>query len=163
MPLHGLRSGLRQDFVFDPRQDHYRCPGGKTLMQHRRNFTRPRSGVTKANLRLYRASQSDCQGCALKERCCPGQPMRKVSRDINEAARDHTRSLMETKAYRISRAERKKIETLFGEAKSLLSMDRLRLRGLSGAHDEFLLTATVQNLMRLANRTAIPPPSPAAA
>ena len=70
---------------------------------------------------------------------------------------------METKAYRISRAERKKIETLFGEAKSTLSMARLRLRGLSGARDEFHLTATVQNLMRLANRIAIPPPRPAVA
>ncbi len=81
-------------------------------------------------------------------------------RDANEEARDHTRRLMETKAYRISRAERKKIETLFGEAKSILSMVRLRLRGLSGARDEFLLTATVQNLKRLANRTARPPPQP---
>ena len=89
--------------------------------------------------------------------------MRKVSRDINEAARDHTRTLMETKAYRISRAERKKIETLFGEAKSLLSMDRLRLRGLTGARDEFLLTATVQNLKRLAHHSTIPPPQPSAA
>jgi hypothetical protein len=70
---------------------------------------------------------------------------------------------MESEAYRTSRAERKKIETLFGEAKSILSMDRLRLRGLTGARDEFLLTATVQNLMRLANRIAIPPPQPSAA
>ena len=38
---------------------------------------------------------------------------------------------METKAYRISRAERKKIETHFGEAKHILSMVRLRLRAPS--------------------------------
>jgi hypothetical protein len=37
-------------------------------------------------------------------------------------------------------------------------MVRLRLRGLSGARDEFLLTATVQNLKRLAAHTARPPP-----
>ena len=67
---------------------------------------------------------------------------------------------METKAYRISQAKRKKIETLFGEAKSILSMVKLRLRGLAGARDEFLLTATAQNLKRLANRTARPPPQP---
>jgi hypothetical protein len=35
-------------------------------------------------------------------------------------------------------------------AKQALSLVRLRLRGLSGARDEFLLTATVQNLKRLA-------------
>ncbi len=67
---------------------------------------------------------------------------------------------METEAYAASNAERKKIERLFGEAKQILSMIRLRLRGLTGARDEFLLTATVQNLKRLANHTARPPPRP---
>ena len=32
----------------------------------------------------------------------------------------------------------------------ILRLDRLRLRGLSGARDEVLLTATAQNLRRLA-------------
>lgn len=67
---------------------------------------------------------------------------------------------METEAYALSSGERKKIEALFGEAKHILSMARLRLRGLTGAHDEFLLTATVQNLKRLANHTTRPPPQP---
>jgi hypothetical protein len=46
---------------------------------------------------------------------------------------------MQTEAYRVSRSARKKIETLFGEAKHIHSLVRLRLRGLSGARDEFLL------------------------
>ena len=54
----------------------------------------------------------------------------------------------------------KRSEALFGEAKHILSMVRLRLRGLTGARDEFLLTATVQNLKRLAAHTARPPPRP---
>jgi hypothetical protein len=33
----------------------------------------------------------------------------------------------------VSRVEREKIETLFGEAKHILSLVRLRLRGISGA------------------------------
>jgi hypothetical protein len=65
---------------------------------------------------------------------------------------------MESEAYALSRGERKKIETLFGEAKHILSMVRLRLRGLAGARDEFLLTAIVQNLKRLAKHTTRPPP-----
>ncbi len=47
---------------------------------------------------------------------------------------------METEAYAASGIERKKIETLFGEAKHILALTRMRLRGLSGARDEFLLT-----------------------
>ncbi len=58
---------------------------------------------------------------------------------------------------------RKKIERLFGDAKRNLGLTRLRLRGLTGAGDEFLLAATVQNLKRLIKHTGIPPPVPMAA
>jgi hypothetical protein len=70
---------------------------------------------------------------------------------------------MGTEAYGVSSIERKRIERLFGEAKHILSMVRLRLRGLTGARDEFLLTATIQNLKRLAQHSTIPPPQPSAA
>ena len=143
---------MRADFNYDKERDIYICPAGKTL----KTTGRMSDGKTL----YYRASKLDCDLCPFKMKCCPKSPERRLSRDINEAARDYTRALMETKAYRISRAERKKIETLFGEAKSILSMVRLRLRGLTGARDEFLLTATVQNLKRLVDRTARPPPQP---
>lgn len=39
---------------------------------------------------------------------------------------------------------------LFAHLKRILKLDRLRLRGLSGAQDEFLLAATAQNLQRMA-------------
>ncbi len=113
---------------------------------------------------LYdRASKFDCQRCPLKARCCPNSPVRRVQRDVNEQARDVARFLMGTEAYLQSGRERKKIETLFADVKRNLGLTRLRLRGLTGARDEFLLVATVQNLRRLAKLTAIPPPRPVAA
>ncbi len=142
----------RGDFIYDEARDRYICPGGKALTTTGR--------LHADNTYRYRASKRDCDACALKPRCCPNTPARRVPREANEAARDHTRALMETEAYAASRNERKKIERLFGEAKHILSMVRLRLRGLTGAHDEFLLTATVQNLKRLAKLAAIPPPRP---
>ena len=39
---------------------------------------------------------------------------------------------------------------LFAHLKRILRLDRLRLRGLKGARDEFLLAATAQNLRRMA-------------
>jgi hypothetical protein len=51
--------------------------------------------------------------------------------------------------------------TLFAHLKRFLRLDRLRLRGPCGAHDEFLLAASVQNLRRLAK--LIPEPTPAVA
>ncbi|MEA3275259.1 MAG: transposase [Pseudomonadota bacterium] len=56
------------------------------------------------------------------------------------------------------RRERKKVESLFAHLKRILKLDRLRLRGLSGANDEFILSATVQNLRRLAKLCGQAPP-----
>jgi len=103
----------RSDFVFDAERNHYTCPQGKLLVQFRRTFATPRSGITKEGTRLYRSSKSDCQGCAFKAKCCPNTPQRKVPRDLDEDARDVARSLANTPAYERSRHRRKKIEMLF--------------------------------------------------
>jgi hypothetical protein len=63
-----------------------------------------------------------------------------------------------TNAYKQSRKDRKKIEMLFAHLKLILKLDRLRLRGLSGARDEFLRAATAQNLRRMAKLLSQPPP-----
>jgi transposase len=142
----------REDFAFDAERDVYICPEGKTLRTTGRVFA--------GNTLYYRASKRDCERCPLKLRCCPKSPERRVSRDVNEAARDHARAVMGTEPFLQSRRERKKIETRFGELKWNLGLTRLRLRGLTGARDEFLLAATVQNLKRLAKLAAMPPPIP---
>jgi hypothetical protein len=41
-------------------------------------------------------------------------------------------------------------ELCFAHLKRILKLDRLRLRGPCGAHDEFLLAATALNLRKLA-------------
>jgi len=153
----------REDFVYDPQQDHYVCPGGKILKRYRRNFTKPRRGVTKDKMRLYRASQSDCQACPLKERCCPKASARKVPRHLHEGARDLAREIAKTDAYAVSRRQRKKVEMLFAHLKRILGLGRLRLRGPTGAHDEFLLAATAQNLRKLAKLIPLQEPAATAA
>jgi hypothetical protein len=75
---------------------------------------------------------------------------RKVVRSIREAARDEARRIAATPEYKQSRRQRKKVEMLFAHLKRILKLDRLRLRGPSGAHEEFLMAATAQNLRRMA-------------
>ena len=41
----------------------------------------------------YRASKFDCDACALKPKCCPVTPMRKIMRSIHEGARDLARAI----------------------------------------------------------------------
>jgi hypothetical protein len=71
------------------------------------------------------------------------------------------RALGQTEAFEQSCRERKKVEMRFAHMKRIFKLDRLRLRGLSGAKDEVLLTATAQNLRRLTKFLCRAPPTPA--
>ena len=140
----------RADFTFDPERNRYTCPAGKELVQFRRTYATPRTGITAEGTRLYRASKRDCDVCDLKSRCRPNAAARKIPRDLNENARDVARALASTPEYEAACRRRKKVEMLFAHLKRILRVGRLRLRGPCGAKDEFLLAATAQNLRRLA-------------
>jgi transposase len=139
----------RSEFIYDRKLDRYECPAGKFLT----TTGRPTSEGTL----LYRGSKFDCEVCPLKPRCCPNTPARKIPRSIHEAARDVARAVAMTDRYQQSRKERKKVEMLFAHLKRVLKLDRLRLRGRTGAEDEFLLAASAQNLRRMAKWLRPPP------
>jgi hypothetical protein len=105
---------------------------------------------------LYRASKQDCNVCAIRAKCCTTADARKIPRDLHEDARDVARQKMKTKAFARSRDERKRVEMRFAHLKTHHRFERMRLRGLSGARDEFHLAAIVQNLKTLALRTLGP-------
>jgi len=133
----------RADFTFDRQRDLYICPQGK--------FLRTTGTVHDGRSILYRASTRDCGPCPLKPKCTPNMTFRKIPRDVHEDARDATRALMGTPEFAKSRNERKKVEMRFAHLKTHHGFERMRLRGLSGARDEFHLAAIVQNLKTLAN------------
>ncbi|HEY2532593.1 MAG TPA: IS1182 family transposase [Xanthobacteraceae bacterium] len=141
----------RSDFRWDRRRGVYVCPNDKVLHTTGR--------VHDGTMLRYRASKFDCDVCALKMQCCPNMPARQVPRDIHEDARDVARRKMKTKAFVRSRDERKRVEMRFAHLKIHHGFERMRLRGLSGARDEFHLAAIVQNLKTLALR-ALKPPDP---
>ncbi len=149
------------DFRWYEERNEYRCPQDWALRTDWRTFRNPRSRITKADTLLYKSRQSDCASCPMKARCCPNTPIRKIHRSIHEPARDVARAVAKTRLYRQSRKDRKKVEMLFAHLTRIMKLDRLRLRGLRGAHDEFLLAAIAQNLRRMAKRLCPPVPMPA--
>ena len=138
----------RLDFTYDAERDVYICPNGR--------FLRTTGTVHDGRARNYLSQSGECRVCELKERCTRG-PFRKITRDINEKARDHVRALMGTPEFEQSSDERKKIEMRFAHLKTHHRFERMRLRGLSGARDEFHLAAIAQSLKTLANHIWRPP------
>ena len=138
----------RSDFIWDKHHGHYICPNGKLL--------RTSGTVHDGRTLLYRASKRDCDACPSRPRCCTRAEARKIPRNLHEDARDVARRKMKTKAFARSRDERKRVEMHFAHLKTHHGFERLRLRGLSGARDEFHLAAIVQNLKTIALRLLRP-------
>ena len=140
----------RDDYKWDADNNRFICPAGK--------FLTTTGKPTAADTYVFRSRNLECAVCPMKQDCCPTTPSKKLTRSIYEEARNVARAISETDAYVESRKERKKVEMLFAHLKRILKLDRLRLRGRSGARDEFLLAATAQNLRKLAKRVPNPQP-----
>ena len=65
----------KQDFIYDPQANEYRCPADKRLIW--------RFDSIEAGRKLSRYWSSDCPRCTMKEQCTPSQ-YRRVSRWENE-------------------------------------------------------------------------------
>ena len=146
----------KSDFVYDHKKDAYICPVGLPLRPAQQVYRNRKSPVDANGMIRYRASKYDCDGCLMKQYCCPKEPSRKIQRHIYEGARDLARELSLTDAYVESQKRRKKVEMLFAHLKRIMKLDRLRLRGPNGAKDEFHLAATAQNLRKLAKLIPMP-------
>ena len=140
----------REDFSYDKAGDVYTCPAGKLLTTTGR--------IRYDDMRPYRASKRDCDVCPLKMQCCPKDTSRQLLRNVYEEARDVARAMACSEAFEQSCRDRKRIEMLFAHLKRILRLNRLRLRGPSGARFEFLVAAIAQNLRRLAKLIARSPP-----
>jgi Transposase DDE domain len=97
---------------------------------------------------MYRATISECLSCPIRQQCTRG-PKRTLSVPFDEDVRQDVIALQNTEAFQHSRRLRRKVEMLFAHMKQHFRFTRLKLRGLSGAAEEFLLVATIQNLRRL--------------
>ena len=114
-----------------------------------RPFKSPRTHVTKADTIIScepsRLRDLPDEGSLLSGRTGFERSCAASTKQPPDVARD----IAKTDAYRQSRKDRRRFE-IFAHLKRILKLDRLRLRGPNGAHDEFLLAATAQNLRRMA-------------
>jgi transposase len=140
----GRRAGsfAVQDFRYDPAADVYHCPGEKVL--------RFLSQSDATHRRIYQAAATDCSGCSLREQCTGSPRGRRISRSLDEAARDRVRGYHATAAYAKAMRKRKVwVEPLFAEAKEWHGLRRFRLRGAEKVNIQAHLIAAGQNLKRL--------------
>jgi hypothetical protein len=130
-----------EQFRFDASENRFLCPEGKTLKYW---------GIHKLSKQhVYRARTKDCKVC-LRKAECTGDRARSVSYHIYEDSINEARQINRTRAYRISQRMRKRIEELFGEAKEWMGLRRAKFRRRKFIREQVLMTATAQNIKRMA-------------
>ena len=140
-------------FQYQEDKDEFICPQGKTLRYW---------GIQQHNKQhAYRAKTSDCRQCPVKAQCTRDS-YRSVSYHIYESSIDIARKLTKTRGYRISQRMRKRVEELFGEAKDCMGLRRMKFRGALFVREQVLLTATAQNIKRMARLLSRRGPKPEA-
>ena len=140
----------RSAFTYDATSDSYVCPQG----------TRLRATKGEGSTVPYVARVSDCRPCPIRTGCTP-DPRRKLNRSRHEEVRQDALAREPTPAFQASLRLRRRIERLFACIKHNDGLIRLRLRGLRGAGEQFLLAATARTLKRMAQ--GLPALAPAAA
>src|SRR3546814_18506533 len=55
------------DFIYNPEDDSYLCPGGNRLRRSNRNFSKPRPVIDKDGSIRYRSRPQYCQGCVHRQ------------------------------------------------------------------------------------------------
>jgi transposase len=137
----------KDDFVYDPAADAYRCPAGETLTYRTTTLELGRT------IKNYRTSA--CGRCALRPRCTRNKDGRKLTRWVDE-------HLLERMAQRLKRdrglyAQRKALsEHPFGTMKRAMDQGYFLLKGLRKVRGEFSLTVLAYNLKRVMNLVGIP-------
>ena len=137
----------KDDFVYDPGQDAYRCPAGEMLTYR---TTTVELGRTIKNYRT-----SACGRCALRPRCTRNREGRKITRWVDE-------HLLEVMEHRLARdralfAQRKTLsEHPFGTMKRGMDQGYFLLKGLRKVRGEFSLTVLAYNLKRVLNIVGVP-------
>jgi transposase len=135
----------KDEFVYEPAHDRYRCPNGCYL-----NFF---NVEPKHRRRRYAANKVDCAACPLKAQCTKGR-RRYVERNFHEAAREQT--VREGPRYRQLMRARRIAEHLFMLGKRDHGLRRARSLGLAAVRIQVALTAAAINLKKLVRFTALP-------
>jgi hypothetical protein len=129
----------KQDFIYDPQANEYRCPADKRLIW--------RFDSIEAGRKLSRYWSSDCPRCTMKEQCTPSQ-YRRVSRWENEEILESMQERLD-QAPDSMRIRRQTVEHPFGTLKLWMGSAHFLTRTLDRVSTEMGLHVLAYNLKRV--------------
>jgi transposase len=129
----------KQDFVYLPEEDVYRCPAGERLTWR---FDNVEGGLT---IRHYWTTA--CQACPIKARCTPGKE-RRIRRWEHEGVIDAMQDRLD-RAPEMMRIRRQTAEHPFGTIKAWMGATHFLTKTLGRVGTEMSLHVLAYNLKRV--------------
>jgi transposase len=137
----------KQDFVYLPEEDAYRCPAGEKLRYYYSNVER---GLT-----LRRYWTTACQSCPLKS-CCTTGPQRRITRWEHEDVLEAVQRRLDLNPEAM-RQRRETVEHPFGTIKLRMGATHFLMKRLPKVSGEMALHVLAYNLTRVLNILGIQP------
>ena len=131
----------KQDFIYKPEEDVYRCPAGETLKYY---YTKEEKGQ---KFRMYWTNA--CKTCPLKAQCTPGK-QRRISRWEHEEIIDDVQKRLD-KNPDAMRTRRETVEHPFGTMKMRMGATHFLCKTLPKVAAEMALCVLTYNLTRVLN------------
>jgi len=137
----------KQDFVYLPEEDIYRCPAGERLKYY---FTNVENG-----LRLRHYWTNACRTCALKSRCTTAV-LRRIARWEHEHVLEAVQKRLDEHPEKM-RQRRETVEHPFGTIKARMGATHFLMKTLPRVASEMALHVLAYNLTRVMNIMGIQP------
>ena len=137
----------KQDFVYLPTEDVYRCPAGEKLAYR---YTNEEDGKT-----LRRYWTTACSRCPLKSRCTTG-PERRITRWEHEHVLEAVQQRLD-KNPQAMRVRRETVEHPFGTLKMRMGATHFLMKRLPKVATEMALHVLAYNLTRVMNILGVKP------
>jgi hypothetical protein len=131
----------KQDFVYLPEEDAYRCPAGERLPYR---YTNEEAGKT-----MRRYWTNACQNCSLKSQCTTG-PERRITRWEHEHLIDAVQQRLDANPLAM-RLRRETVEHPFGTMKARMGATHFLTKTLAKVTAEMALSVLAYNLTRVMN------------
>ena len=137
----------KQDFVYLPEEDVYRCPAGEKLKY---SFTAEEHGQ-----KLRRYTTNACRSCAIKDRCTTGKERRITRWEYEHVLEAVQRRLDENP--QAMRQRRETVEHPFGTLKMRMGATHFLMKRLPKVATEMALHVLAYNLTRVMNIVGVKP------
>lgn len=144
IPPHGTYKGIREEFIYDPENDRWKCIQGKYVTFRKIKYQK---GQPEKH---YLTTRSDCKGCPFAKKCIGKSHEKRIRitfyRDEYERAIERVTS----KTGKIMKKVRQStVEPVLGTLINFMGMSKISSRGIEQANKVMLMAGTAYNLQKL--------------